>query len=106
MKKTLHFFIATFIVALAAGCSKDENDPPKCETNNFGVAKLTFANNTVPHIINAGFADKTVPAGRLTDTFRLVPGVHLIKIHSTAIVDTLAYSVVITKCEESVLAIP
>ena len=106
MKKLLSYGIVILFTAFMTGCNKEENDPPECEAGGFGVARLNFGTATVAHTINAGFGNKVVPAGTISDTFRLPTGVHMIKIHSTFLSDTLVISALIIKCEERVLHVP
>jgi hypothetical protein len=85
MKKAKYFlFFIVFSFTISA-CKKEKNEPtpitvtPDCQTNNYGIIKVTFTDNTVAHSVivtypNQSFREKIIGIGTLEDTVRVKTG--------------------------------
>lgn len=95
MKYSLNSLIAliSFSCLFCLSCGKDDsNSTPDCETNNYGILKVSFGAANIQHSIlvtypNATMREKIVPVGEASDTLRLsfgnYPGVSVSSLNTS-----------------------
>jgi len=86
MKKT-NYAIALFIITIFFACKKDSStDNTSCEKENYGTLKVDFGSGTTKHsilvFIGAVAREKTIIAGKLSDTMHLAPSSYSVIISS------------------------
>lgn len=111
MKKVVGL-ILVFLAILIFGCSKSKMD---CETQNYGVLKITFDLSSYRHSTIATlsgtsvFKEKITAIGITSDTLHLTPGTYLLNISSIdgggAAIDTQNGTKVITQCVEATTSV-
>ena len=115
--KNLSFTFLAFAVLLFTSCKKEDNNTvPDCETNKYGVVKVSFGANNVKHgilITSVGginAKDKIVEIGKTSDTVRLALGNYIINVSSLnnsdeALEDETFTNKSITLCSETNLQV-
>jgi hypothetical protein len=114
MKKNTRFVIAFVIFAMIQfACSK--SDTKECDAQNYGTITANFTTTVTGFYFavaiysgNTFIRNKSLPAGKLSDTLHIAPGTYNIKLllvtSNNLAFKTTDKNPVITKCSEETLA--
>lgn len=120
MKKTKNFLFLIVFAFTFLACKKEKETPtsvtitPDCQTNNYGIIKVTFTDNTVAHSViltypDQSFREKIIGIGTLEDTVRVKTGNFVMSLASLTtlglVIEQMSTSDHVNVCQEYTIGV-